>query len=152
MRTKTDHRFIIDVETDQVYEALLAVDRIPDWSPAHRDVRVAIRDEYDRPLRVYATVTNVNTTDRQVLEYTCEPTRISWKVVESAAGGGGKGWFDLEETEEGTEVWYHSEIYLPIPVPGLLLKRSLSRVNDEAVQNLIEYIEKFPFGENYDLG
>ncbi|AHH15122.1 SRPBCC family protein [Nocardia nova] len=151
MRTKTDHRFIIEVDADQVQEALLAVERIPEWSPAHRDVRVASRDEFDRPRRVYATVTTLNNSDRQVLEYTCKPDRITWEVVESAAGGGGRGWFDIEETAEGTEVWYHSEVYLPIPVPGLLLKRTLSRANDEAVHNLIEYIEKFPFGENYEV-
>ncbi|MBO0856055.1 MAG: SRPBCC family protein [Nocardia sp.] len=150
MRTKTDHRFIVDVDADQVNQALLAVDRIPEWSPSHKDVRVASRDAAGFPRRVYATVTTLNNSDRQVLEYTCTPERISWEVVESAAGGGGQGWFDIEETDEGTEVWYHSEIQLPIPVPGLLLKRSISRTYDEAVHNLIEYIEKFPFAENYD--
>ncbi|MFJ1458766.1 hypothetical protein [Nocardia sp. N2S4-5] len=54
-------------------------------------------------------------------------------------------------TGEGTEVWYHSELQLPIPVPGILMKRSIARVNEEAVQNLIEFIEKFRF-ENYDVG
>lgn len=152
MRTKTDHRFIIEVDADQVHDALIAVDRMPEWSPAHRDVRVATRDEFDRPRRVYATVSTLNNSDRQVLEYTCTADRIAWEVVESAAGGGGSGWFDIEETGDGTEVWYHSEVYLPIPVPGLLLKRTLSRANDEAVANLIEYIEKFPFSENYDAG
>ena len=152
MRTKTDHRFIIEVDADQVHDALIAVDRIPVWSPAHRDGRVATRDEFDRPRRVYATVTTLINSDRQVLEYTCTADRIAWEVVESAAGGGGSGWFDIEETDDGTEVWYHSEVYLPIPVPGLLLKRTLSRANDEAVANLIEYIEKFPFSENYEVG
>jgi hypothetical protein len=151
MRTKTDHRFIVDVDPDQVMEALLAVERIPDWSPSHKDVRVATHDAYGRPQRVYATVSPMGNSDRQVLQYDCTADRISWAVVESGGGGGGKGWFELEQSAEGTEVWYHSEVYLPIPVPGILMKRSMAKVNEEAVQNLIEFIEKFPFGENYEV-
>ncbi len=151
MRTKTDHRFIVDVDPDQVMEALLAVERTPDWSPSHKDVRVATHDAYGRPKRVYATVSPMGNSDRQVLEYDCTGERISWKVVESGAGGGGKGWFELEQSPEGTEVWYHSEVYLPIPVPGILMKRSMAKANEEAVQNLIEFIEKFQFGENYEV-
>jgi hypothetical protein len=151
MRTKTDHRFIVDVDADQVMEALLAVERIPEWSPSHRDVRVATYDDYGRPKRVYATVSPTGNSDRQVLEYDCTADRIAWKVVESGAGGGGKGWFELETTDDGAEVWYHSEVYLPIPVPGILMKRGIAKVNEEAVQNLIEFIEKFQFGENYEV-
>ncbi|MCX4093714.1 SRPBCC family protein [Nocardia sp. alder85J] len=151
MRTKTNHRFVVDVDPAVVTEALLAVERIPEWSPMHRDVRVATRDEYDRPQRVYATVSPTGTSDRQVLEYSYDGDRISWQVVESGAGGGGRGWFELTETEEGTEIWYHSEVYLPIPVPGILMKRSLSRLNEEAVHNLAEFIEKFRFDANYEL-
>ncbi len=149
MRTKTDHRFIIDIGPEQVMEALLAVERIPDWSPWHRDVRLATCDEYGRPKRVYATVSPVGHSDRQVLEYDCTADRIAWRVVESGAGGGGQGWFEIEQSTEGTEVWYHSEISTPIPVPGILYKRGIARANEEAVQNLIEFIEKFQFGENY---
>ncbi|MGV9674684.1 SRPBCC family protein [Nocardia sp. NPDC003482] len=150
MRTKTDHRFLVEVHPEQVLEALLAVERIPEWSPWHNDVRVATRDEFGRPKRVYATVTPMNNHDRQVIEYDCAEDRIAWEVVESGIGGGGKGWFEIEEVAEGTEVWYHTEVQLPIPVPGLLMKRTLNRVNDEAVQNLIEFIEKFRF-ENYEV-
>jgi hypothetical protein len=151
MRTKTDHRFIIDVDPEDVMEALLAVERIPEWSPSHQDVRVATRDAYGCPKRVYATVTPTGNSDRQVLEYDCTADRITWEVVESGVGGGGRGWFDIEETDEGTEVWYHTEVQLPIPVPGILMKRSLSRANREAVRNLMEFIEKFRF-ENYEVG
>lgn len=151
MRTKTDHRFIVDVDPEQVMGALLAVERVPDWSPSHKDVRVATHDDYGRPKRVYATVSPMGNSDRQVLEYDCTSDRISWHVVESGAGGGGMGWFEIEASNECTEVWYHSEFYLPIPVPGILMKRSIAKTNEEAVQNLIEFIEKFQF-ENYNAG
>jgi hypothetical protein len=152
MRTKTDHRFVLDVDPAQVLEALLAVERIPEWSPAHRDVRVATRDEHGRPVRVYATVSLTGTPDRQMLEYECTDHRISWAVAESGAGAGGRGRFEIEHTADGTEIRYHTEMYLPIPVPGILLKRGISRLGEEAMHNLAEFIEKFPFDENYEIG
>lgn len=141
MRTKTDHRFVVDVEPETVMEALLLVERLPDWSPSHQDVRVASRDEYGRPKRVYVSATLLGRPDRQVVEYTCTEDRISWQVAESSAGARGKGFFEIVDTSDGTEVWYHSETYLPIPVPGMLLKRTANRESEVMVENFIAYVE-----------
>jgi hypothetical protein len=143
MRTKTDHRFIVDVPSDQVLATLLAVERAPEWSPAHLDVRVASRDPQGRPLRVYATVAPTGRSDRQVIEYEYSPGRIAWTVIESGAGGGGGGWFEVEDLDSGgTEIWYHNELYLPIPMPGIMMKRTLTRIVDEAVHNLARLIRR----------
>lgn len=54
----------------------------------------------------------------------------------------GKGWFDLAETEDGaTEVWYHSELYLPIPAPGMILKRSARREGEAMITNFVAFVE-----------
>ncbi|MCU1643468.1 MAG: hypothetical protein JWN03_3743 [Nocardia sp.] len=142
MRTKTDHRFIIDIDPDQVMEALLMVEQLPDWSPAHQDVRVATRDTLGRPKKVYVSASLMGRPDRQVVEYTCTENRVAWKVSESSAGAGGQGWFDLAETEDGcTEVWYHTEVYLPIPAPGMLLKRSARREGEVTIDNFVAFVE-----------
>ncbi|AYF73080.1 hypothetical protein D7D52_03470 [Nocardia yunnanensis] len=142
MRTKTDHRFVIDIDPEQVMDALLMVEQMPDWSPSHQDVRVATRDEFGRPRRAYVSASLMGRPDRQVVEYTCTDSRVEWKVTESSAGAGGKGWFDLAETEDGaTEVWYHSELYLPIPAPGMILKRSARREGDVMITNFIAFVE-----------
>ncbi|MEV6772538.1 SRPBCC family protein [Nocardia sp. NPDC051030] len=142
MRTKTDHRFVIDIDPEQVMEALLMVEQLPDWSPSHTDVRVATRDKNGRPKRVYVSASLMGRPDRQVVEYSCTTDRISWNVSESSAGAGGKGWFEVAELEDGaTEVWYHSEVYLPIPAPGMLLKRSARREGEAMIENFISFVE-----------
>ncbi|MEU0542501.1 SRPBCC family protein [Nocardia sp. NPDC005978] len=142
MRTKTDHRFVIDIDPDQVMEALLMVEQLPDWSPSHSDVRVATRDKLGRPKRTYISANLMGRPDRQVVEYTCTENRVAWKVAESSAGAGGQGWFDVAETEDGgTEVWYHSEIYLPIPAPGMFLKRTARREGEAMIENFIAFVE-----------
>lgn len=141
MRTKTDHRFVVDVEPETVMEALLMVERLADWSPTYQDVRVASRDKYGRPKRVYVSANVMGRPDRQVIEYTCTEDRISWQVSESSAGAKGKGFFEIAETQDGTEVWYRSETYLPIPVPGMLLKRTANRESEVLVENFIAFVE-----------
>ncbi|MGW4356150.1 SRPBCC family protein [Nocardia sp. NPDC004582] len=142
MRTKTDHRFVIDLDPDQVMDALLMVEQMPDWSPSHQDVRVASRDKFGRPKRVYVSASLMGRPDRQVVEFTCTETRVEWRVTESSAGAGGTSWFDLAEIEDGaTEVWYHSELYLPIPMPGMVLKRSARREGEALISNFIAFVE-----------
>ncbi|MFJ4656314.1 SRPBCC family protein [Nocardia sp. NPDC088792] len=142
MRTKTDHRFVIELDPDQVMEALLMVEQLPDWSPSHQDVRVATRDDRGRPRRVYVSANLMGRSDRQVVEYECADHRIAWKVLESSAGGGGKGWFELTEIEDGaTEVWYHAEVYLPIPAPGMIMKRTQRREGETMIANFVAFVE-----------
>ncbi|WP_067531772.1 SRPBCC family protein [Nocardia crassostreae] len=142
MRTKNDHRFVIDIDPDQVMEALLLVEQLPDWSPSHQDVRVATRDKLGRPKRVYVSANIMGRPDRQVVEYTCTESKVAWKVTESSAGAGGQGFFELAELKDGsTEVWYHTEVYLPIPAPGMLLKRGARREGEATIANFVAFVE-----------
>lgn len=149
MRAKTDRRFTVEVDFEQTMDALLVVEATPEWSDGHVDMRVAMQDDYGRPLRVYATVNPAATeNDRQVWEYQCTADRIAWQAVESALGGSGCGWFELYEMDLATtEVWYHTEV--SVPMAGILMKRTVNRIVDEAVHNLAEFIEKFPFDPRY---
>ncbi len=51
MRTKTDIRFFVDTDPEQVMDALTAVESLPEWSSAYSDVRVAPRPARRRPRR-----------------------------------------------------------------------------------------------------
>ncbi|WP_194838324.1 SRPBCC family protein [Nocardia sp. XZ_19_369] len=144
MRTRTDIRFVVDADSAQVMDALAAVEMLPEWSPGYTDARVASRDDRGRPVRVFVKAELMNGSDLQVLEYDWTDVRSSWQVTDSTRGVKGGGWFEVSDGREGTDVWFHTEIYLPIPVPGLLLKRTVRKQNEIAVQNFIEFAEGFP--------
>ncbi|MFC4376766.1 SRPBCC family protein [Nocardia halotolerans] len=152
MRSKIDIRFTVDADIDQVMDALLAVDLLGEWSTSYSNVRVGPRDADGRPRRVFVTAHFMNNSDDQVLEYSWEPNRVSWVVADSSRGSKGAGWFDLLATPEGTEIDYHVELSLPLPIPGMLFNRTLRKANDEVVANFIDFAERFPEIEGYAVG
>ncbi|MBF6213903.1 SRPBCC family protein [Nocardia puris] len=148
MRTKTDIRFAVEASPAQVLDAVAAIDMLPEWS-MYQDARVATRDRAGRPHRVYVTADVLGSQDLQVLEYEWTADRASWQVVDSSRGIRGGGWFEVSEGPEGTEVWYHAELHSRIPLPGLLMKRTVQRWNETVVQNFIEFAESYPETEKY---
>ncbi|WP_433600710.1 SRPBCC family protein [Nocardia sp. CA-135953] len=149
MRTKTDIRFVVDADPERVMDALAAVEMLPEWSTSYSDARVASRDDDLRPRRVFVKADLMGGSDLQVLEYEWTETRSAWDVADSTRGVKGGGWFEVTEGEEGTDVWYHVELYIPIPVPGMLVSRTMRRSNEAVVQNFIEFAEGFTENENY---
>lgn len=152
MRTKTDIRFVVDTDPEQVLDALAAVEMLPEWSISYSDARVASRDDDLRPRRVFVKAELMGSSDLQVLEYAWTENRSSWEVTDSTRGVKGGGWFEVSEGEEGTDVWYHVELYVPIPIPGMLVSRTMRRSNETIVQNFIEFAEGFTENENYQAG
>lgn len=152
MRSKIDIRFTVDAPIDQVMDALLAVDRMAEWSPSFSDVRIGPLDPDGRPRRVFVTAHFMGDSDAQVLEYTWEPHRVSWEVVDSSRGSKGGASYELFEGPEGTEVDLHVEFRYPLPIPGLLFNRNLRKVNQQGVDNFIDFAEQFPHVEGHAIG
>ncbi|MEV5835874.1 SRPBCC family protein [Nocardia sp. NPDC052112] len=149
MRTKTDIRFVVDADPEQVMDALAAVEMLPQWSTAYTDARVASRDDELRPRRVFVKTELMGSSDLQVLEYEWTDIRSSWEVTDSTRGVKGGGWFEVTAGEDGTDVWYHQDIYIPLPIPGMLVRRTMRRLNETMAQNFIEFAEGFTENENY---
>ncbi|UAK32484.1 SRPBCC family protein [Nocardia asteroides] len=143
MRVKTDIRFAVDIGPAQVFDAVAAIEMLPEWS-VYSDARVATRGESGRPQRVYVTAdTFLGRSDLQVLEYDWTDDRVSWQVVDSCVGLGGGGWFEVSEDGARTQVWYHTEVHSSLLVPGILLKRTVRRESETVVQNFVEFAEGF---------
>ncbi|MEU0503906.1 SRPBCC family protein [Nocardia sp. NPDC005998] len=149
MRTKTDIRFVVDADPEQVMDALAAVEMLPEWSTSYTDARVASRDVELRPRRVFVKAELMGSSDLQVLEYEWTDIRSSWEVTDSTRGVKGGGWFEVTAGADGTDVWYHVELYVPIPIPGMLVSRTMRRSNETIVQNFIEFAEGFTENENF---
>ncbi|MBH0779128.1 SRPBCC family protein [Nocardia bovistercoris] len=148
MRTKVDIRFAVDITRAQVFEALAAIEMLPTWS-MYQDARVASRDENGRPRRVYVTADVLGSSDLQVLEYEWTVHRAAWRVVDSSRGIGGGGWFDVVE-ERQTKIWYHAELHSRLPLPGLVMKRTVQRWHETVVQNFVEFSEAYSHQEPQD--
>ncbi|WP_336087974.1 SRPBCC family protein [Nocardia sp. SSK8] len=152
MRSKTDIRFTVDADIDQVMNALLAVERFGEWATFYRNVRTGPRDPEGRPRRVFVTAEFMGSVDDQVLEFSWEPDRVSWTVVDSSRGSKGTSSFELFAVDEGTEIDYHEEMRLPLPIPGVLFNRTLRRAAEEAAANFADFVQQFPGVGGYAVG
>nr|WP_280345039.1 hypothetical protein [Nocardia abscessus] len=102
-----------------------------------------------RPRRVFLAAELLGSSDLQVLEYDWTDERSSWIVADSTRGVRGGGFFEVSDSVDGTHVWYHVELYLPLPVPGFLLKRTFRKANEVVVECFIDFAERFPETETY---
>ncbi|WP_280363548.1 hypothetical protein [Nocardia abscessus] len=84
-----------------------------------------------------------------MLEYDWTDDRSSWVVADSTRGVRGGGFLEVSDSVDGTHVWYHVELYLPLPVPGFLLKRTFRKANEVVVECFIDFAERFPETETY---
>ncbi|RJO77965.1 hypothetical protein D5S18_06735 [Nocardia panacis] len=144
MRTKSDIHIVVDSEPARVFDALAAVDQLPQWSPTHDDARIATRDESGRPRRVFVNTNILGSLDMQVLEYDWGESRAAWKIVDSSRGCKGNGWCEVSTAENETRLWFRTEVYVPLPIPGILLKRNMRKYSELAAQNFIGFLDGFP--------
>ncbi|MFC9892971.1 hypothetical protein ACFVMC_04685 [Nocardia sp. NPDC127579] len=149
MRTKIDIHFTVDATPAQVFEALAATEMLPEWS-AYQDARVATRDANNRPTKIYVTADVHGSPDLQVLEWHWTADRVTWQVIDSSRGIRGGGWYEVAESQDETQVWYHAELQTKIPLPGLLLKRTQQRWHETIVENFIEFVESLHETPSYD--
>ncbi|WP_324197948.1 SRPBCC family protein [Nocardia abscessus] len=90
MRTCTDIHSIIDASPARVMDALVAVERLPEWSPSYSNVRIADYDEFGRPHQVFVHAELLGNTDLQILEYGWSHNRCHWVVADSTPAGRSK--------------------------------------------------------------
>lgn len=153
MRMKTGISFVVDADPDRTMDAVTAVEMMPEWSSVYSDARIATRDEQGRPLRVFVKAALLNFLDDQVLEYTWTDNQCSWKVADSTRGAKGGGFIeiDIDADTGGTEVRYGIDMYMPLPVPGILLKRSVRKALEAMVPSFTTFVLRYPERENYQI-
>ena len=69
MAVSSSHTSEIKATPEQVMAAIAAVDRLPEWSSAHKSVTIESAHPDGRPHRVRMTVSIIGITDEQVVEY-----------------------------------------------------------------------------------
>ena len=140
MAATVSDRFDIDATPEQVMRALEDVERIPEWSSAHKSVEVLTRDDDGRPLRIRMTLSLFGFSDTQTIEHSWTESSTSWTLVESALQRSQDGKYALEPTERGTRVHVTMSLEPKVPVPGFVLKRGQKHAVDAVRKGLTEFV------------
>ncbi|MCD2119530.1 MULTISPECIES: SRPBCC family protein [Rhodococcus] len=140
MAATVSDRFDIDATPEQVMRALKDVERIPEWSSAHKSVEVLTRDDDGRPLRIRMTLSLLGFSDTQTIEHSWTESSTSWTLVESSMQRSQDGEYALEPTERGTRVHVTMSLEPKVPVPGFVLKRGQKHAVEAVRKGLTEFV------------
>ncbi|WP_458683545.1 SRPBCC family protein [Prescottella equi] len=134
--------FQVEAAPADVMAAIAAVDRLPEWSSAHKKVIVESTHADGRPCRVRMTVSIMGINDEQVVDYSWDgDTGVSWTLVESTQQNSQDGSYTLTPKGDGTLVKFALTVDPKIPLPGFLLKKAQKMALETASQGLTKFVD-----------
>ena len=139
MAEQATERTRIAAAPEAVYATALDIERYPEWAQDIKEVTVVERDEQGRPLRVRFRAAAMGHSARYVLRYDHDdaPRTLSWVLEQGDIVRKLDGAYRFEPAPGGgTEVTYHLEAELAVPLPGFIKRRAESKIMTTALEEL----------------
>ena len=139
MAEQATERTTIAASPERVYEVALDIERYPEWAQDIKEATVVEHDEQGRPLRVRFRAAAMGHSARYVLRYDYgdAPRRLSWVLEQGDIVRKLDGEYEFEPAPGGaTEVTYHLEAELAVPLPGFIKRRAESKIMTVALEEL----------------
>ena len=137
-------RTIIDATPEQCFAVVIDFERYPDWATDVKQVTVERRDDDGRGGDVLfrAAAMGRSTTYTLRYFYGSNPLRVAWRLIEGDLTRKLDGEYEfLAAQDGGTEVTYHLEADLAVPMPGFVKRRAESRIIRTALEDLRQRVE-----------
>ena len=144
MSEHTTQRTIIDATPQQCFDVATDFGRYPEWATDVKHVSVDRVDERGRggDVTFRAAAMGRSTTYSLRYYYGSNPLRIAWRLVEGDLTRRLDGEYEfLPLGESQTEVVYHLEVDLIVPIPGFVKRRAESRIIRTALEDLRRRVE-----------
>jgi ribosome-associated toxin RatA of RatAB toxin-antitoxin module len=116
----------------------------PQWAADIKEVTVHDRDEEGRPQLVTfrAAAFGRSTSYTLAYDYSQAPTVLSWVQTRGDITSKLDGQYVFEPSSSGgTEVTYHLEVEMKVPLPGFIKMRAQSRIMSIALRDLKARVE-----------
>ncbi|MEU5842304.1 SRPBCC family protein [Rhodococcus sp. NPDC047139] len=140
MAVTVSDRFDIAAAPEQVMRALEDVERLPEWSSAHKGVEVLSRDDDGRPRLIRMTLSLFGFSDTQTIEHDWTERSTSWTLVESSMQRSQDGEYALEQLSHGTRVHLRMSLEPKVRVPGFLLRRGQKHAVEAVRDGLTAFV------------
>ena len=137
MAVRASREVVFEAPPEVIMEALADIERVPSWSPVHKNAEVLDRHPDGRPHHVKATLKIMGITDKEVLEYHWGERWMVWDSSETFQQRAQHGEYNLTpEGDDKTRVRFDIIMELAAPIPGFLIKRAKKIVLDVATESL----------------
>ena len=137
MAVRASREVVFEAPPEAILDALADIERVPTWSPVHKNAEVLDRHPDGRPHHVKATLKIMGVTDTEILEYHWGERWVVWDSAQTLQQRGQHGEYNLTpEGDDKTRVRFDVIMELAAPIPEFLIKRAKKIVLDVATERL----------------
>ncbi|HUC05102.1 MAG TPA: SRPBCC family protein [Acidimicrobiales bacterium] len=139
----TEHMWV-SASPERCYAVAADLGRYPEWAADIKEVVINDTDDHGRPHSVGYRAAAFGRSTNYTLEYDFSeaPRVISWKLTKGDITTKLDGSYVFDAGEDGgTEVTYHLEIELRVPIPSFIKMRVRSRIMSTAMRELKARVE-----------
>ncbi|HLG68027.1 MAG TPA: SRPBCC family protein [Acidimicrobiales bacterium] len=143
MAERATEHMSVAAAPERCFAVAADIERYPEWAADIKEVTVRERDAEGRPTLVSfrAAAFGRSTTYTLAYDYAEAPKVLSWRQTEGDITAKLDGTYVFEAADTGTEVTYHLEVELRVPIPGFIKMRAASRIMTTAMRQLKARIE-----------
>ncbi len=126
------------------FDTIVDFERYAEWAADVKSVEVGARDEAGRGTQVTFRVAAFgrSTTYALAYDYARAPKEICWTQTNGDVTSRLEGHYVLEPADDGdTEVVYHLDVELRVPIPGFVKRRAEGRIIHTALTDLRDRVE-----------
>jgi ribosome-associated toxin RatA of RatAB toxin-antitoxin module len=139
----TEH-MSVSASPERCFAVVADIERYPEWAADIKSIVVDERDGEGRPLQVTFRVAAFgrSTTLTLTYDYSEAPRILSWTSIKGDITSRWDGSYVFAPGENGgTEVTYHLEAELRVPIPSFIKMRATSRIMSTAMRELKARVE-----------
>lgn len=144
MAEHATERMSVAAPPDRCFAVVSDIERYPEWAADIKQVSVLERDDQDRPslASFRAAAFGRSTSYTLAYDYSAAPRVLAWRLTKGDITTKLDGSYEFDPSEGGgTDVSYHLEVELRVPIPGFIKMRAQSRIMATALRDLRARVE-----------
>jgi ribosome-associated toxin RatA of RatAB toxin-antitoxin module len=142
MAVSASHEVTIEATPEEIMDVIADLAQTPVWSPQYTKAEVLDTYENGRPKQAKMTIKAAGMADDQILEYTWTELTGSWVLIRSSSLKKQEAKYTLTPAGNKTKVKFEITVDPVVPIPGFLLKRSVSGGAETATEGLKKFMAK----------
>ncbi len=144
MAEQATERMVVSATPARCFEVSSDIGAYPQWAADIKEVTIDERDEHGRPTLVTfrAAAFGRSTSYTLAYDYSEAPEVLAWVQTQGDITSKLDGRYVFAPNgDNGTEVTYHLEVEMKVPLPGFIKMRAQSRIMSIALRELKARVE-----------
>jgi ribosome-associated toxin RatA of RatAB toxin-antitoxin module len=137
-------RMVVRASPERCFAVVADIEHYPDWVPDMKEVTVHDRDDQGYPHLVTFRAAAFGRSTTYTLEYDFSqaPRIVAWRLTKGDITTKLDGQYVFDAAADGgTELTYHLEVEIRVPIPGFIKMRAQSRIMSTALRDLKVRVE-----------